>query len=258
MVKEEIKDHELENDEIHRLLMSLQRVEAPRDFDFKVKARIAQGRPTETGSSWVPSFLRVAIPAALMLTVGGYVGFWAYSSETGSPTVAVAETRPEPVTSVDTGTQPQTQVQTMTPAPAVPVEPADTLVAEKVEPAAPNSSNVNVKAAKKPGTPSPEQPAGGSYDMAGTDSKKISRSQEDEDDLVPSTPRRRVIVSAGEFLRTVGITSTSTGSGGNITAVSGTAASVGIKAGDVIEWVNVQTRTVRVTREGKALTFQLQ
>ncbi len=36
-----------ENDEIHRLLGTLKRVEAPKDFDFHVRARIAKSRPVE-------------------------------------------------------------------------------------------------------------------------------------------------------------------------------------------------------------------
>lgn len=255
MVKEEIKDHELENDDIHRLLMSLNRIEAPKDFDFKVRARITGRRLTDVPRSWLPSFVRAAVPAALVLAVGGYVGFWAYSEDANSPTIAVAE----PVQTAPLHPAQPEQAQPLVEVPSTTEAPAESRVVDKVDPSSTATADTLVKPPKRGPSPLPgsDKPAGGSYDVAGTGSKTINRPQQDEDDLANEIPTRRVLVSASEFLKSAGISATSTGSGGKITAVNGTAASVGVKVGDVIEWVNVQTRSIRVAREGKSLTFQI-
>ncbi len=62
---------DIENGEVAALLSTLPRVEAPGDFDFGVKARIAatSSRPR---TSFLP-FLKVAAPLSLLLMVGAFV-----------------------------------------------------------------------------------------------------------------------------------------------------------------------------------------
>ncbi|MBK6749969.1 MAG: hypothetical protein IPG67_08165 [Acidobacteria bacterium] len=70
------------------LLGSLPRVEPPNDFDFRVKARIAAGRPTR--AVWFPTAARVAVPLGLVLSVGGYFGYRAVYQPTATDQVSVA------------------------------------------------------------------------------------------------------------------------------------------------------------------------
>ena len=57
-----------ERNEIGEALRSLKRVEAPANFEFGVKAKIANGKPSEKSS--VSRFVRYAVPTALVLVVG--------------------------------------------------------------------------------------------------------------------------------------------------------------------------------------------
>ena len=55
---------------ISQLLSGLKRVEAPKDFDFHLKARIANGRPEEVRPASLFPILKYALPLALFLFVG--------------------------------------------------------------------------------------------------------------------------------------------------------------------------------------------
>ncbi|MEK7854588.1 MAG: hypothetical protein AAB288_00735 [Acidobacteriota bacterium] len=55
---------------ISQLLSGLKRVEAPKDFDFYLKARIANGRPEEVRPASLFPILKYALPLALFLFVG--------------------------------------------------------------------------------------------------------------------------------------------------------------------------------------------
>jgi hypothetical protein len=57
-----------EGNEIGEALRSLKHVEAPANFEFGVKAKIAHCKPSEKSS--VSRFVRYAVPAALVLVVG--------------------------------------------------------------------------------------------------------------------------------------------------------------------------------------------
>ena len=56
------------------LLSALPRVEAPSNFEFGVKAKIAKGAP-RSGRSLIP-FLKLAAPLSLLLVVGAFVFFY--------------------------------------------------------------------------------------------------------------------------------------------------------------------------------------
>ncbi|MBA3351484.1 MAG: hypothetical protein H0U23_03510, partial [Blastocatellia bacterium] len=62
---------DIENGEVAGLLRELPRVEAPGDFDFGVKARIAAAN-SKPNTSFLP-FLKVAAPLSLLLVVGAFV-----------------------------------------------------------------------------------------------------------------------------------------------------------------------------------------
>ena len=246
MVNEEKNMQEPEHLDVARLIGTLNRVQAPKDFDFHVKARIAKGRPVERRSSWLPVSVRYAMPLVLLLAIGSYFGFRSmYSAgEANVPVVAYAPSQAVvPVTDAVTS-QPE----------AVRELPAGQTVAEVKTP---DQGNKVVKTVQK--TPvtkdvKMEKPGGGSFEIGGSSPKVIDQTTIDDNDPVPP---KKVLVSASQFLASVGISASSSGSGGRIQSVSGSAASAGIQAGDVIESVNVQTGTVRVRRDGKTITAVL-
>ncbi len=246
MVNKHNNLQEPEHAEIGRLIGGLKRVEAPKDFDFHVKARIAKGRPAEKRASWFPASVRFAAPLVLLLAVGGYFGFrTVYSTHDANvPVVAYAppETMSQPVELATESVVAPTETITNEPT-------SDTLAGVKPSD---TGNKVTKTVQKTPTTPNPknEKPGGGSYDAASRDSVTIT--QPDIDDNAPPSARK-VIVPASQFLNSVGITS----SGGKITSVSGAAASAGLRAGDVIQSVNVQTGTIRVSRDGKSIVVTI-
>ncbi|HQZ95125.1 MAG TPA: hypothetical protein PLP21_02345 [Pyrinomonadaceae bacterium] len=247
MVNEEKNMQEPEHLDVARLIGTLNRVQAPKDFDFHVKARIAKGRPVERRSSWLPVSVRYAMPLVLLLAVGSYFGFKTmYSTEEANvPAVAYAPSQPVIPVSDAVTSQPE----------AVREIPAGSTVAEVKTP---DQGNKVVKTVQK--TPvttdvKTEKPGGGSVDLGQSNAASI-RQPDEIDDNAPGPPKK-VLVSASQFLASVGIAASSSGSGGRIQSVSGSAASAGIQVGDVIESVNVQTGTVRVRRDGKTITAVL-
>ena len=87
--------------QISGLLASLKRVEAPGDFGFRVRARIASAKPASGRGSWLPASVAVAAPLGLVLAVGGYFTLTTvYSPATVLPP-AVADLRPAELPSQD-------------------------------------------------------------------------------------------------------------------------------------------------------------
>src|SRR5258706_1687753 len=81
------------DESVSKLLGALKRIETPNDFDFRVKARIADGKPVERSASWLPASIRYTLPLVLLLLVGGYFAFNALYSAKKIDAPAVAETR---------------------------------------------------------------------------------------------------------------------------------------------------------------------
>ena len=62
----------IENDQsIKNLLGALKRVQAPDNFEFGVKARIAKGAPKESASPF--AFLKIAVPAAALASLAAFL-----------------------------------------------------------------------------------------------------------------------------------------------------------------------------------------
>ena len=72
------KNNNFENDDVSRLLDSLRRADAPGDFDFRVRARVAAGRPASR-STLLATTARVTA-ALLVILVVGYAGFRSFRS----------------------------------------------------------------------------------------------------------------------------------------------------------------------------------
>jgi hypothetical protein len=73
---------------IAEMLSGLKRVEAPKDFDFKLKARIAQANPGVYRKTRLFPVLRFAMPLGLFLAVGAGILINSSYSDSTSPQIA--------------------------------------------------------------------------------------------------------------------------------------------------------------------------
>jgi hypothetical protein len=73
MIRENPKKGTDDGRDVAELVGSLERVEPPKDFDLRVKARIASAEPARKGGRFVPSITRMAVPAALLFVVGAFL-----------------------------------------------------------------------------------------------------------------------------------------------------------------------------------------
>lgn len=78
------------------MLSGLKRVEAPKDFDFHLKARIAKGRPEEIRPASLFPILKYAVPLALVLFVSAGILLRSSYNSWETPTVAEANTSSQP------------------------------------------------------------------------------------------------------------------------------------------------------------------
>jgi len=233
---------------IIKLLAALKHVEAPKDFDFRVKARIAQGRPAERQASWIPATVRYAVPLALAVAIGGYVGINSLYSPEG---VNV------PVVAVVPATQPIVVDGPLEQQPAPPKE----TVAERVELQQPEAVNKTVEKkiekAAPARNPKIDAPAGGSFDSAIKPTVNLSPANSASNSTVPDARAARKEKTAAAFLTSAGISASFAGAGGRIRSVGGAAAAAGVKPGDVIESIDVEGGSIRIRRDGKSLSFAI-
>jgi len=85
-VEQEIEGLDIESRKVAELLGGLKRVEAPSNFDFGVRARIANGAPAQ-GSRLVP-ILKLAAPLALILIVATIIVLYSGRQVAHQPQIA--------------------------------------------------------------------------------------------------------------------------------------------------------------------------
>ncbi len=91
-----MNERDIENGEVASLLGQLPRVEAPGDFDFGVRARIAAANSTRQ-TSFLP-FLKVAAPLSLLLLVGTFVILYGFMpGETPDAVAEVSAPQDQPI-----------------------------------------------------------------------------------------------------------------------------------------------------------------
>lgn len=241
------EDHNLLEEKVGKLLGTLKRVAAPGDFDFRVRALIAKGKPAVSGS-WLPASVRFAVPLALALLVGGYFALNSLYSSDGSVVAEIAQ----PVSSF-TETRPPA-VETSSRGDGIPLtearEPDDLIVAkapstdEKVPVITPEK-RLAAPVVKR------EQPGGGSFDEA----SRMSRT------ILTRGPRD-VRMPARNVLMFIGVAARFTGGVWRVESVTpnNVGGRSGVMAGDVIEAVNGQalteTRSFENNFSGKSLTVR--
>ena len=92
-------DESAEDRSLGEVLRTLKRVDAPADFSFKVKARIAEGDPdVRGGKGWWPLPVYVYALAAVVIIGSAFVLFFEPRQEP-APVVASKKTEPSPINS---------------------------------------------------------------------------------------------------------------------------------------------------------------
>ncbi|MBK9216681.1 MAG: hypothetical protein IPM59_14010 [Chloracidobacterium sp.] len=244
-------------DEVGKLLGTLGRVDPPGDFDVRVRARIAAGIPARR--SLLP-FARIAVPAALLLAVGGYFGYTSFFAPADVP--PVAETRAAPDS--------QPQLPSMPPDNTLAVRPDEVAVRAP----SPNNSLSTLPGPKTPEAvrPSDEQ-GGGSLDFSfPTARRRLPRGLDPDRVITDANIGSDARLSAATVMGMLGISAACSASGCRVRAVSpnSIAANSGVVAGDVIEAVDgtalnagtsfsgqFSAANVRVRRNGSTMTISL-
>jgi hypothetical protein len=267
MENENLKFDESGTEPICKLLNELGRVEAPNDFDFRVRARIAEGRSFVRSAPWFPASLRYAVPLVLLLLIGGYVAFDAFYTPSDIGVPPLAEVRPSIIAPI---------IET---SPNEIGQPSNQLVAEKPDVKPPESeNNVIPRESEKKipfSYPKRNRPGGGSIDQAIREGRNFYPHGLKPSNKVLVKPRdfeRDTQVSAKVVLSLIGIEADFSGSSWIIRIVKpdSMAERSGVKVGDMIEAINNQALTettvfgnkfdgksMRVRRDGQAVQIDL-
>ncbi len=261
-------NEELNRDEkaVVDMLGALPRVTAPSDFDFRVKARIADGTSSVSGRSWLLSMSRFAVPVLLLLVVGVYFGFRSMVSPEREVNVAneanPAVVAPVVPTAVDTFTSVPSKELTAELAPVKTKE-----VDPKLTTAVSNSiipiSNSSIS-------------GGGSVERGLGTSRTIYPRGIDPNAKAPVMPKEFDQVGkvfAKDVLNLLGVDVVYSATGWKVASVADNSAAqrAGVRAGDVVEAINDQpvgektnfkgsftTKNMRVKREDKIVDLDLQ
>jgi membrane-associated protease RseP (regulator of RpoE activity) len=267
MGNKDLKIQETDFEPVSRLLGELKRVEAPNDFDFRVRARIADGKPAERTATLVPASIRIALPLALLLIVGGYFAFNAFYSPNKDDVPVVADSEPVSVA-------PMNRTQSNDPA-----LPSDEIVSDRRDAKIPESEtklipNGQMKT-NRPTQPKSDHPAGGSMDQAVREGRRIYPRGLNPSSKVLVKPKefdQNAQVSARELFSLIGIEANYSGSLWTIGAVKPNSMGErsGVKAGDAIEAVNdlpltektvfgngFTGKSLRIRRDGRSMTIDL-
>ena len=251
---------------VSKLLGGLNRVDAPNDFDFRVKARIASGKPTSKTASWFPIAIRYAVPLVLLLFVGGYFAFNTfYPARNDIPAVAVVQTNDAPVADA---------------APHETIVPASdqTIAVAGDERLSESGIKPSVKLPEKrisSGRLTTGTSGGGSYVEASNKGRQILPRGFDLNVKAPLNPKevdRNVQIPVKEILTLIGVNAEFAGAGWKAGSVvpNSIAERAGVKSGDVIDAVNEQPLTektafgnrfnikkLRVQRGGQSVLINL-
>ena len=261
-----------EDDQISHLLASLPRVDAPGDFGFRLKARIAAATHSTGRRSWLPASAAVAAPLGLVLAVGGYFALTTmYSPSTVNapqivelkpaqlPAEEFVDSSPQPAPTYYTGGLSSNRIEY----PEIVVNPPEI---DRGIVSRPIKNTGSLRRTNDNG-------GGGSVDQAlGGNGKEVLPkavigNQSIQPETIGNTPR-----SAKAVLSSMGIDAAYAGSSWTVVGITkGSAADrSGLKAGDVIETVNGRPmtgttsfdskftgRAVRVRREGKSIQIDL-
>lgn len=263
-----------ETNAVADLLGSLPRIEAPKDFDFRVKARISAGRPARV--SWFPAAAKVAVPLGLVLSVGGYFGYRSIYQPAANDVVAVTNSQVNPFVPTPATIDISTSNQTNAASPSevgsekMVVKPQaadDKMVAAANDPLVRPSGPTDISIGGAP--------RGGSFDESIKESRTIFPRGLNPHNRVLVKPRdfdEPGSITAKDLLTQFGADVVYAGNGWRIAGVkeNSTAQRAGLKNGDIVEAINDQTlnektafrgqfsgKSMRLKRDGATVTIDL-
>lgn len=219
-----------EDEKISGLLRGLEKIDAPEDFAFRVKARIVAGRPARSGGG-VFAFLKYAAPVAALVLFGAFIFVQTnliYDTAAVPPVAANEIAFPADPTAGEAA-EPDFAAK----------ETSDEIISNS------NAPETAVETARANSKPAPvrqdDDADGGSYDSASSDPRDSIMPRGIPNPLAASTPR--VNMEKGSFkvadvLSQIGIAAKQSASGDwSATDVkSGSMAErAGVKKGDVIQ-----------------------
>ncbi len=253
------------DEQVAKLLGGLKKVEAPRNFESRVMARLSTPRSVNSRFG----FLKLAVPAAVLagiamfLFLSGYVG-------SDVPTVNVVSTENEGVETQAPRTDPQEQaVSESNPQPPVEFrgsEPAEGRPSPKV-----------AQPKDQPSFRDKRLPDGrgshdfGSGDGGGIKAPGLNMNSRPGPDPDMERLMRRPTILASDVLRYTGVTAEFRGNGWTVSSVTqkSVAERIGLKAGDVIVSLNdvrlgkatsfpsgVDIKMIRVNRGGRTVDLK--
>ena len=228
-------EQNIENDPVRRMLGSLKRVDAPGDFDFRVKARIAKGAPVNIGAKWFPNWVSAAVPLVLVLSAAGYFGIRSiYAPAENLQPIAEEQ---QPVFSSITETPPQAVTE-----PAANKILLAQMNEKPANPANPGTNAVILSKKLISPTASSNRKTGGSIDMTQREGrpKNLRKPREFEN---PGG------IGAKEILSQIGLDINYSETSWKVGGVrqNSVAERSGLKSGDVIEAINDQNLTEKAT-----------
>jgi len=251
--------------QVSRLLSSLPRVAAPGDFDVRVRARIAKGRPAAVPRRGLPAAIVYAFglgAALIAITIGGYV--WVYNSESGA-VPAVAESAPARVVTepMIPATKPEIAAVSNVEVASKPLKQNDAQLALRPVPEGPLPANTEVK----PNDAKTDQAVRSSRSVYPKGINPNIRTTPGPNDIV-NGPR----IQAKDVLSLLGANATFDGSGWRVDSVNANSSAerYGLKQGDVVVAVNDQGvksdttfagsftgKSLKIIRNGKAVRVAL-
>lgn len=277
MIYENEKDKEIESEvlnsderKIAGMLGNLKRIDAPKNFNYRLKARIANARPENFRPAAFSPILRYVMPLGLFLVVGGALmwngGFNIDSdnvpsvAESVQPFVQPAETRPE------SNITRSGEIGTAVPQTADSSQPQIELAAVRK---ARTSSGKVVRISATSGTSSVDRnlkEAPKTILRRGLDPESVTVNNTAPDSGIPRQ------FTAGEVLSTIGIESKFENKGWKVGSIAkgSLAESSGIRAGDLIEAMDGEAlgdkkaftgvfnaKKIKVVRDSKGLEINL-
>ena len=274
-VEQEIESLDAESRKVAELLSGLTRVEAPSNFEFGVRARIAEGAPS--GRSILFPALKLAAPLSLVLLVAVIVVFYPTSPNVDTVKVddpsSITAPSEAPSTAVRSEVSNNSERVSGPHAPESPGEPvANPPVPHEIKPTvARHDSNTG----RRPRTGGVDNPSGGASRVdalkpANTinppEFRATNRSTQN------SNSGSQTDIPVREVLGIIGVSADPGDDGWKVTStVDGSIArKSGIQSGDVIEAIDGRDvtssttfkgafggKTIRVRRDGKSLDVKL-
>ena len=222
---------------IIQMLSDLRRAEAPKDFDFHLNARIANGSPAVTRRPMLFPALKYALPLGLLLLVGGLIAFSGYFTQLDQLSPLAADTPRSKDTVIDTtvakGTIREsdfakTHVESVNPQPSKREETIQRMNADSVNVVSPAAN-------KRNGDRSADFGQGGrirTINPRGINPENVVRT--------PITNAAKAELSTGEVLTILGVEADFLENAWHVKAVNegSHAANAGVQVGDVIQQIN--------------------